>query len=253
MTSRITGTRPKTVGPTDGVNPSKKLDGKKTQLIDQFRLTNKAAGEKTTKIKEDWHDSITMAHKMLVNVNTELDRILVELDEISDALKKIGKGTGSDGAVKKFNAVKTEMKSVSNTAKKFAVSFRNDIPPILAKAGSAIEKFTQKDYENLEKKIGNEKVGKIKNTLAKIKTLEQNVKNTFQVVDQPADHSVKKKSQKARHEKDVLGKSSDDSSSRVLSTIAESFSEVSDSKKSSDNERKKADSSAESSYLDDKN
>ena len=251
MFSRITGTRPKTDGSIDGVNPLKKLDGKKPQHIDQFRLTNKAAGENTKKIKADWHDSITTAHKMLVNVNTELDSILAELDDISEALKNLGKKTGSDGAVNRFNNVQKEIKFASETANRFVYSFNKDLPPRLVKAGSAIEKLTPKDFDKLEKKIGKNKVQKIKNTFEKIKTLEQNVKNNFQGADQPADPSGKKKSQRVPDRKDLLADSSDDSSSVIGTVSDESSSEASDSKKSSDNERKKADSSSESSYIED--
>ena len=290
MFSRITGTRPKTDGSIDGVNPLQKLDGKKPQHIDQFRLTNKAAGENTKKIKADWHDSITTAHKMLVNVNTELDSILAELDDISEALKNLGKKTGSDGAVNRFNNVKKEIRIASETANRFVDSFNRSLPPRLVKAGSAIEKLTKKDFEKLEKQLDKDKVQKIKNTFAKIKALEQNVKNNFQGADQPADPSGKKKSQRVPDRKDLLADSSDDSSSvigtvsdeyssydpdfsksydktkkkansassddssSVIGTVSdESSSEASDSKKPSDNERKKADSSSESSYLDDKN
>ena len=271
MFSRITGTRPKTDGSIDGVNPLKKLDGEKPQPIDQFRLTNKAAGENTKKIKADWHDSITTAHKMLVNVNTELDSILAELDDISEALKNLGKKTGSDGAVNRFNNVKKEIKLASETANRFVDSFNRSLPPRLVKAGSAIGKLTPKDFDKLEKQLDKDKVQKIKNTFAKIKALEQNVKNNFQGADQPADPSGKKKSQRVPDRKDLLADSSDDSSS-VIGTVsdesssydpdfskshdktkkkANSSSEASDSKKSSDNERKKADSSSESSYIDD--
>jgi hypothetical protein len=282
MPNRITGKKPKTDAPIDGVNPSEKPDGKKPQLIDQFRLFNKAAGENTKKIKADWHDSITTAHKMLVNVNTELDSILAELDEISEALKNLGKKTGLGDAVNKFNDVQKEIKLASETANRFVDSFNRSLPPRLVKAGSAIEKFTKKDFEKLEEKLGKDKVKRIKNTFAKIRALEQNVKNNFQDPDQPADHSVKKKSQKARHGQDVSRESSDNSSSEVSTasegssshdskfdtteeksnssssdgsssvtrTVSdESSSEASDSKKSSDNERTKADLSA-SSYFD---
>lgn len=277
MTLRVTETRSKTADPTNKVNPSEKLDGNKPQPINQFRLTNKAAGEKTKKIKEDWHDSITMAHTMLVNVNTELDSILAELDDISDALKKLGKGTGLDGVVKKFNDVQTEIKIASDTAKGFVDSFYKDLPPRLVKAGSAIEKFTKKDFENLEEQIGKEKVGKTKTTFAKIRAFEQNVKNNFQDADQPADLSGKKKSQKARHGQDVLRESSDNSSSEVSTASEGSSSDDSDFSKShvktkkksnsassdensslvetttaySDEERTKANSSSESSPVDD--
>jgi hypothetical protein len=53
MPRRVTGTRPKTAAPIDGVNPSEKPDGNKRQPFDQFRLINKAAGEKKKKYKKN--------------------------------------------------------------------------------------------------------------------------------------------------------------------------------------------------------
>ena len=244
MFSRITGTRPKTDGSIDGVNPLKELDGKKPQPIDQFRLTNKAAGENTKKIKKEWLDSITTAHTMLVNVNKELESILSELEDISNALKNLGKKTGSGDAVNRFNAVQKEIKVASDRANRFVYSFNKDLPTCLVKAGSAIKRLTAKDFEKLEKQIGKNKVENIKNTFARIKALEQNVKKNFREVDQPADPSGKKKSQKVSSRQDSLRNSSDDSSSVISTQYGESSSDDPDFSKSHDKKKKKANSAS---------
>ncbi len=118
-----------------------KFDGKKTQPIAQFRLTSKAAGKKTEKIKDEWRDSITTAHTMLVNVNKELASILKELDDISKELKTLRNKSGSKDIIQKFNDVKDELQLASDKADGIVKSFKDHVPPSLIRAGAALEKW----------------------------------------------------------------------------------------------------------------
>lgn len=218
MFNCITGQKPKTDGSIDGVNSSKELDGKKPQPINQFRLTNKAAGKNTKKIKEDWNDSITTAHKMLVNVNEELNKILVELEDISNALKKIGNKKGLDNGVKKFNNVQKELITATHKANKLVGSFNKSLPPILIKAGSEIKKLTEKDYKELEEKLGKDKFEKTKKTFAKIMALGQNVKTNLQNLNQSGDHSGRKKTHNKPNREEIMDDGDDESSSIIESS-----------------------------------
>ena len=74
--------------------------------------------------------------------------------------------------------------------------------------------------------------------------LVENIKNNFHDADQSADHSVKKKSKKALHQKDLLRDTSNDSSSVVGTISDDSSSDDSDFIKSHDKTKKKVKSAS---------
>lgn len=177
---------------SDEAITDQKLDGK-DQPIDQYKLTSKKAGKNTKEIKQGWHDSITTAHKMLVEVNQELSKILKELDDISNKLDKLNQKSELDGTLLKFNYVRDKMDAASDDADNIAKDFRKFIPKNISQAAEQISKITKEDFNKLEKKIGKKEVQKLKDTFRRIKLLQQNINTNAQDSNQAAEHSKKKK------------------------------------------------------------
>jgi hypothetical protein len=150
---------------------TKKLDGKE-QPINQYSIKSKEAGKNTKSIKEGWYDSITTAHNMLVNVNKELDQILRELREISDALNNVIKNEDLDDFKTKFNNVFHPMNQAVAASSGLVKSFNENISDNLKKAGSAIDKFTSEDFKKLEGKIDKKTAEKTKDLFARIQKLK---------------------------------------------------------------------------------
>jgi hypothetical protein len=177
---------------SDETITDQKLDGK-DQPIDQYKLTSKKAGKNTKEIKQGWHDSITTAHKMLVEVNQELSKILKELEDISNKLDKLNQKSELDGTLLKFNYVLDKMDAASGDANHIAKDFRKLIPKHISQAAEQISKITKEDFNKLEKKIGKKEVQKLKDAFRRIKLLQQNVNTNAQDANQAAERSKKKK------------------------------------------------------------
>jgi hypothetical protein len=172
----------------------KKPDGK-DQPIDQYKLTSKKAGKNTKAIQQGWHDSITMAHTMLVEVNQELSKILKELDDISNKLDKLNKKSELKGALRKFNYVRDKMDAASSDANCIATDFKKLIPKHINKAAEQISAITTEDFYQLEKHIGKKEVKKLKDIFHRVKFLHQNISTNAQDANQSAEPSKKKKPQ----------------------------------------------------------
>jgi hypothetical protein len=185
------GSKQRKVG-SDETITDQKLNGK-DQLIDQYKLTRKKAGKNTKAIQQDWHNSITMAHTMLVEVNQELSKILKELNEISEKLDKINEKSKSAGAVKKFKVVEFRMKNASKAADEIVKEFKSSISFHLVIAAEKISELKDKDFKNLEEDLGTKEVKKLKDIFQRIKLLQQNINSNAQDANQVAEPSKKKK------------------------------------------------------------
>jgi hypothetical protein len=178
---------------SDETITDQKLDGK-DQPIDQYKLTSKKAGKKTKEIKQDWNNSITIAHTMLVEVNQELSKILKELDEISARLDKIRNPQELLNAKKKFNAVREPMSHATYSAIRIENDFKKDVCGNLRLAADRISKVTAEDFSVLEKGMGLGTFNRIKEMFERIKLLDRNINANPQDTNQAAEPSKKKHS-----------------------------------------------------------
>jgi hypothetical protein len=192
-----------------------KLDGK-TQPIGQYKLISKKAGKNTEEIKQGWHDSITIAHNMLVEVNQELEKILDELNEISKALNKLNKKLGANDAVKRFETCREHIKNATSTSDRLRQEFNKYVPRYIKFAAATIKDFTAEDFEKLKKGLNKKEVEKLKEIFDRIKLLEQNINLNSHDVSQAADAAKRNKSHQIQRNQGSVSKSEGgESSSRV--------------------------------------
>lgn len=193
-----------------------KLDGK-TQPIDQYRLSSKKAGKNTKEIQQEWLDSITTAHTMLVGVNQELSNILEKLDAISAKLDKIKDKSKLAGAIDKVNYVRDRMFTASGVADDVKKDFENLIPKHIDHAAQQISLITDEDFNKLKNEIGEDEVNELQTIFHQINLLAQNINANRkdanpQDANQAAETSKKKKSPSLSFLRNVFSNGGEDES-----------------------------------------
>lgn len=197
---------------------SKRLDGKE-QPINQYSIKYKEGGKKTKVIKAEWQDSITTAHRMLLNVNKELDEILKELNEIYEELTKDKKVSYSNTAVKKVQEVKEAMQSASDEAAGLVKSFKTHLPEKLKGVKEKMSELKAEDWDVIKDSVSKDKYEQIKKNVTRIAHLEQNIVKFEQNIVKDAQDSNqvsrKKKSDSVPKVETKPNKSGEDSDSLI--------------------------------------